>query len=186
MPKTGSEKCRLCSKLDVQSAISRHGPDGTDCWDGSKCHKRRTYYRNRDRYNKQKKQQYAISTGKIVPEITVAVPQTPAAILHLYRERKDAPLHAIAAELWVGGKQVAKVEPVHCLGWTGSQAKQYSKDILQCFSGQLEDCLLERFESQVELNPSQCPNPSLSTASGGKLMSVVQLELESLGAACDR
>ncbi|WP_110988992.1 hypothetical protein [Acaryochloris thomasi] len=151
MARAISEKCRRCAKLSAAEAKEK------ECWVGQPCHVRRHGYRNRDRYNKQKKQKYAIATGKIVPEITVAVPQNPAAILHLYRERKDAPLHAIAAELWVGGKQVAKVEPVHCLGWTGSQAKQYSKNILQSFSAQLEDCLLERFESQVELNPSQCP-----------------------------
>lgn len=157
MPKTASEKCRLCAKLDVQSAIARHGPHGTDCWDGTKCHKRRTYYRNRDRYNKTKKQQYAIKTGKVVPVVSVPVLDVPAATLHLYRERKDAPLHAIAAELWVGGEKKAIAQAVHCFGWTGSQVRQYSREILQAFSGQLGDALLDRFETTVEHHPQQCP-----------------------------
>ncbi|PZD70823.1 hypothetical protein C1752_08965 [Acaryochloris thomasi RCC1774] len=146
-----AEKCRRCAKLSVTEAKEK------DCWAGQVCHVRRHGYRNRDRYNKQKKKQYAIATGKIIPEITVAVPATPAAILHLYRVRVDAPLHAIAAELWIGQQQVAKVEPVHCLGWTGMQVKQYSREVLKGFSGQLEDVVLDRFETTVELNPNQCP-----------------------------
>ncbi|MGF1603912.1 MAG: hypothetical protein ACFCU8_18215 [Thermosynechococcaceae cyanobacterium] len=151
MARAIAEKCRRCAKLPVIDAKEK------DCWAGQPCHVRRHSYRNRDRYNKQKKQKYAIATGKIVPEITVAVPEIPAAILHLYRARVDAPLHAIAAELWVGQKQVAKVETVHCLGWTGMQVKQSLREILKGVSGQLEDVELERFETTVELNPNQCP-----------------------------
>ncbi len=44
MPKTANEKCRLCAKLSAEEAIARHGPDGTNCWVGGPCHKRRTYY----------------------------------------------------------------------------------------------------------------------------------------------
>jgi hypothetical protein len=63
MPKTTSEKCRLCARLSAEEAIARHGPDGTNCWVGEPCYKRRTYYRNRDRYNRNKRQQYRVATG---------------------------------------------------------------------------------------------------------------------------
>jgi len=51
MPARGSEKCRQSSKLSVEQALQKYGYQGTDCWEGEPCHKRRTYYRNRDRYN---------------------------------------------------------------------------------------------------------------------------------------
>jgi hypothetical protein len=157
MPKTVSEKCRQCAKLDLEMAIARHGIDGTNCWEGDKCHKRRTYYRNRDRYNQTKRQQYAIKAGKVVSVVSVVVPDVAAAILNLYRERKDAPLHAMGAELWVGGEKKAIAQAVHCFGWTGSQVRQYSREILKAFTGQLYGIDLERFETTVEHHPQQCP-----------------------------
>jgi hypothetical protein len=32
----------------------------------------------------------------------VPIPSVPAAVLYLYRQRVDAPIHAVGAELWVG------------------------------------------------------------------------------------
>ena len=63
VPKTGSERCRRCAKLSLEQAIALHGPDGTGCWEGSPCHKRRSYYKNRDRYNKQRRKQYRVNQG---------------------------------------------------------------------------------------------------------------------------
>ncbi|MCG9889936.1 MAG: hypothetical protein MH252_02530, partial [Thermosynechococcaceae cyanobacterium MS004] len=63
MPKSQSEKCRLCAKLSAEDAIALHGPAGTGCWVGEPCHKRRSYYRNRDRYNASKRQGSASRNG---------------------------------------------------------------------------------------------------------------------------
>ena len=156
MPKSAREKCRLCAKLDMEGAIARHGPAGTGCWEGDKCHKRRTYYRNRDRYNKDRRHQYAIETGRIVPVISVPVPESIAAIVHLYRTTKSSALHAIAAELLRSGVLVAKVEPVHTLGWTATQVKDYLRAVLRSFSEQVGE-EVGQFEAQVEHDPRGCP-----------------------------
>ena len=66
-----------------------------------------------------------------------SVPEIAAAVLHLYRPRVGDPLHAVGAELWVGQKKVAAIEPVHTLGMSGSQVKTYLKQILQSFSQEL-------------------------------------------------
>ena len=113
MPKSSSEKCRLCAKLSTEDAIALHGPSGTNCWDGDKCHKRRTYYRNRDRYNSDKRRAYRQSTGQEPAVLVIAPPAVFSAELHLYRARMDAPLHAIGAELRKGDVISAKIEPVH-------------------------------------------------------------------------
>ncbi len=153
MPSLRSEKCRLCSKLSAERALLKHGPEGTACWEGEPCHKRRTYYRHRERYNKTRrlKRQSPENAPLVVPVLLA-----PAAVLHLYRERVDAPLHAIGAELWMGKEKVAAIEPVHCLGLTSRQVAAYLQEVLQVFSQKYE-VAIAKFSAQVELDPSRCP-----------------------------
>ncbi len=153
MPTRSSEKCRQCSKLSLEQALQKHGLEGTNCWEREPCHKRRTYYRHRDRYNKARR------LKRQSPEnIPLEVPMTPApaAVLHLYRERVDAPLHAISAELWMGQEKIAAIEPVHCLGLTSRQVAAYLQQVLQVFSHKYE-VSISKFAAQVELDPSRCP-----------------------------
>ena len=153
MPAHSSEKCRLCSKLTTAQAQARHGSDGTGCWDNTYCHQRRSYYRHRDRYNKTRRlmRQSPENTPLAVP-----IAPAPAAVLHLYRERVDAPLHAIGAELWLGQEKLAAIEPVHCLGLTSRQITAYLQEVLQVFSHKYE-VSIAKFSAQVELNPKRCP-----------------------------
>lgn len=58
MPSKTSDKCRLCSKLTVKSAIAYHGTNGDGCWIGALCHKHRTYYKKRDLYNRNRRLKY--------------------------------------------------------------------------------------------------------------------------------
>ncbi|MGB8700841.1 MAG: hypothetical protein WCD18_15600 [Thermosynechococcaceae cyanobacterium] len=156
MPKSASEKCRLCSKLSAAEAIDRHGPTGNNCWVGDTCHKRRTYYRNRDRYNRDKRQQYRQKTGQEPVVLAIAPPTVAAAALQLYRARVDAPLHAIGAELRVGDRVVARIEPIHAQGLSAAQVKGFLREVLLAFSVQAgED--LGKFEVQQELSPGLCP-----------------------------
>jgi len=154
MARAQSEKCRRCAKLSAAEARQRY-----DCWsdEANRCHRRRSYYRSRDLYNKTRRQKYRVEKGTdgLVVDVLPA-PQTPAAVLHLYRERVGDPLHAVGAELWVGSQKVAAIAPVHTLGMSGSQVKAYLRQVLQAFS-QHQGVELERFEAQVELDPSACP-----------------------------
>ena len=59
MPTKIQDKCRQCSKLTVESAIARHGSEGDGCWVGELCHKRRTYYKKRDFYNRNRRLKYS-------------------------------------------------------------------------------------------------------------------------------
>lgn len=151
-----AERCRLCSKLTAAQAQARHGVEGTGCWDDNRCHQRRSYYRNRDRYNKQRRTKYRGAEGDEMTVKVVPIQAVSAAVLHLYRSRIGDPLHAVGAELWVGEKKVAVVEPVHTLGMTGSQVKGYLRQVLHAFSQQ-QRVVLEKFETQVELDPGICP-----------------------------
>jgi hypothetical protein len=156
MPKTASEKCRLCAKLSAQEAIARHGSTGTNCWEGEKCHKRRNYYRNRDRYNASKRKQYRQSTGQEPVVLAIAPPVVASAELHLYRARVDAPLHAIGAELRMGDRVVARIDPVHTQGLSAAQVKGFLREVLAAFSGQSGE-VLEKFDVQQERSPDRCP-----------------------------
>ena len=163
MPKSTSEKCRLCSKLSAAEAIAKHGLSGTNCWIGEPCHKRRSYYRNRDRINASKRQQYRgvavkaeVDNGKGTV-LTVVPTVVPAAVLHLYRARVDDPLHAIGAELWLGQSKIAEIAPVHTMGLMPAQIKGFLKEILTAFSGQMAGGDVTQFEVQKELSPDCCP-----------------------------
>ncbi|MBW4552114.1 MAG: hypothetical protein KME35_13550 [Aphanocapsa sp. GSE-SYN-MK-11-07L] len=156
MPKSQSEKCHRCAKLSIEAAIARHGPTGTGCWQGDKCHKRRTYYRNRDRYNQVKRQLYRQSTGKEPVVLAIAPPVVASAELHLYRGRVDAPLHAIGAELRRGDQVIFTIEPIHDQGLSAAQVKVFIKQVLQAFSEQV-GVELGKFEVQQERSPGMCP-----------------------------
>jgi hypothetical protein len=164
MARADSEKCRLCSKLSSQEAQARHGKTGDGCWDNTKCHNRRSYYRHRGIRNHTRKQHRRNETQNLVKEgdrtttvtLEIPVPAIPAAVVHWYRETKDAPLHALGAELWVGNDRVAKIDPVHCLGLTELQVKTLLLRILDGFS-QHSGLKLERFRTAVELHPLNCP-----------------------------
>lgn len=150
MPKGMVQKCRSCAKLSAEDAIALHGAEGTGCWVQSICPKRRYYYRNRDLLNKKRRKGTANDPIELLP------PAAPAAILHLYRERIDAPLHAVGAELWIGQKRQQKIAAMHCLGLTPGQIATHLQTVLQRLS---EECdrPLDKFAAQVELDPSQCP-----------------------------
>jgi hypothetical protein len=150
MPKGMVQKCRACAKLSANEAIALHGAEGTGCWVQAICSKRRYYYRNRDLLNKKRRKGAANDPIELLP------PTAPAAILHLYRERADAPLHAVGAELWVGQKRQQEIAAMHCLGLTPGQIATHLQAVLQRLSEECERPL-DKFAAQVELHPSQCP-----------------------------
>jgi hypothetical protein len=79
-----------------------------------------------------------------------------AASIIFYRERQDAPVHAIAAEIWQGNRKVLNVKPMHCLGLSPAQVVQVMAEILKACSVEL-NVELSKFASKVELHPSLCP-----------------------------
>jgi hypothetical protein len=163
MPKTTSEKCRLCAKLSAEEAIARHGPgSSTNCWDGEKCHKRRTYYRKRDQYNKDKRQQYRKSTGKEVIHLNLSVPANAKAELFLYRKNKSVAPHAIVGQLTLGGKvYLDGIHPEKHFNKRDpeefkAQCNQYTQQFFAAFSG-LAETTVQAFDFIHERSPSLCP-----------------------------
>lgn len=153
MPRPQKEKCRLCSKLSVAEAQAKHGPQGDNCWNAKVCHRRRNYYRHRDSVNPQRRRSRQVQQQAL---LDIPALEVPAAVLHLYRTRVGDPLPAVGAELGVGGRKIAAIEPVHTLGMAGSQVKGDLRKMLEAFSLQ-QGVVLERFEAHVELDSSACP-----------------------------
>ncbi|MCM1982406.1 hypothetical protein [Lyngbya confervoides] len=164
MARPTSEKCRRCAQQSVEVAQAK------DCWEGQKCHVRRSNYKTRDLRNRQRRKQYRMTQegspveaegltatgGSMTTQvIAVPVPESVAAIVHLWRQNKTAPLHAIGAELLRNGEKAIVVEPVHTLGWTAMQVKQYMRDVLQSLSEHVGQ-EIDKFEAQVEHGPDTC------------------------------
>jgi hypothetical protein len=162
MPKKVAHNCFQCSKLSHDEAQIK------SCWDADRCPNRRHYQRNKERISQQRRSlrtQAQLSdyteestTISIASSTTIAIdhPIGTAASIIFYRERQDAPVHAIAAEIWQGNRKVLSVKPMHCLGLSPSQVVGMMAEILKACSTEL-DVELGKFASKVELHPSLCP-----------------------------
>jgi hypothetical protein len=174
MPAKASDKCRQCSKLSVKSAIAQalpvtgfalHGTEGDGCWAGEPCHKRRTYYKKRDLYNRNRRLKYRGEKESAAQLNSINIPTVPAVIVYFYCQRKDEPLHAMSVELWVGQQKKAVRERVHTLGWKEANVREYIKSAIAqarpvtgftSFSQEYE-VSIGGVAATVELNPSLCP-----------------------------
>jgi hypothetical protein len=159
MPKKTGHNCAQCSKLGNTEAQAK------PCWDGDICPNRRYYHRHKQRISLERKvtrssrldgdsfadQRNQLRTIVIDPPVGIT------ASIIFYRERRDAPVHAIAAEVWQGGQgKVLSVEPMHCMGLSSGQVVELMTNILRSCSSDL-GVELTKFAHRIELHPSQCP-----------------------------
>ncbi|MBD2121048.1 hypothetical protein [Trichocoleus sp. FACHB-262] len=83
------------------------------------------------------------------------VPIAPAAILVLYRQQTNAPVHAVAAEVWQENQPIAVVPAIHCMGLKGDRVSAYIKEMLASLAQQFG---VTRFEDVIKEVPvAQCP-----------------------------
>lgn len=179
MPKALPEKCRLCAKLPAIEAKQLHGSEGDNCWDAQRCPNRRSYARHRDRRNQQRNQQRWAQQGRLsvqlndqsLTEETIAqIRSHPgvkqlrfetelpdggyAAVLQVYRRAVDAPLVAIAGEVWRGRVKEADIAPIACATLTPRQVEIYVERLLNKL-GELYG--IRKFAVLEELAPEACP-----------------------------
>ncbi len=162
MPRKPNKACLHCASLSVEAAIALHGVDGDNCWNPQVCHRKRSHYRHRDDNNairrRLRRQNLTAGVAQVSEpiEITLSEPaMTPAAVLVLYRQHSDAPVHAVAAEVWQGNQKVAEVKPIHCMGMRGDRVSAYIKEMLVSLHQQFD---IARFEDVIkEIPVSRCP-----------------------------
>ncbi len=155
MPARGRDKCKECSKLSLEQALQKHGPEGDGCWEGEPCHKRRTYYRHRERYNRSRRLKYKGEKETSAQLAGIPIPPIPAVVIHFYRKRKDDELHALGAELWVGQQKRESLPPVHTLGWTEGDVKAYIRGLVKEYARKYE-LQISGIAATVELDPCLC------------------------------
>lgn len=168
--------CQACAELTIDAAKALHGPDGDNCWNAATCHRRRSHYRNRwdinkirrDRRTQHKKQQSpavadAGSDAGVEPSLlasseSFALPlPSPAlsAVLVIYGEGLNKPVHAVGVELWLGEKRIHTIAPVHCMGMLKPQFDQYIRTLAEQIYEQFR---IPRFEPDIKfLSPYNCP-----------------------------
>lgn len=168
MPRIAPKKCITCSQLAIAQVLELHGASGDHCWNPQVCHAKRTYYRHRPKYVESKWQRRHSppaqpgSTPDIparkdeAQELEVKLPDYAIALMQLYRTNASTDVHAVGAQLWVGGKLVTSVRPIHTLGMTEGQVKNYLRQVLKDLSQQ-HGVELTGFGSQVTLDPKACP-----------------------------
>lgn len=155
------KKCLHCATLPVEVASVLHGPDGDNCWNPKLCHRKRSHYRHREDNNSSRRR--FRKTGKLSTkqpgDFVEVTPPTPplanAAVLVLYRQHKNAPVHAVAAEVWSGSVKIAGVKPVHCMGMRGDRVREYIQEMLELLEQQFG---VSRFEDVIkEIPVEECP-----------------------------
>ncbi|MDX2242505.1 MAG: hypothetical protein NW224_17600 [Leptolyngbyaceae cyanobacterium bins.302] len=184
MPRRVNKKCQHCALLAVEDAIAQHGAEGDNCWNpeniygwGYDCHRRRSHYRHRADNNAIRRRQRRAAGRQVhVLPISQSMPLVDepadepvqlsaptiqpvlAAVLVLYRQGKDTPVHAIAAEVWRGNQKVATVEAFHCMGMRGDKVTASIKELL---SSLYEQFGISKFEDVIKEVPvTQCPIPN--------------------------
>jgi len=161
MPRTAPKKCITCPQLSMSEVRELHGEQGDNCWNPKVCRSRRNWHKNRQRYVETRWQQR--HPGEMRQEgedqesaIEVPLLEYPVAIIQMYRNNASSDVHAVGAELWIGGKLASRVEPVHCLGLTEGQVKAHLRRVLRAFS-EHHGFELTAFGSQVSIDPVTCP-----------------------------
>ena len=159
-----SKKCVECAQLSAADAQQLHGKKGDGCWHDKRCPSKRSYYRNRQQLNEQRRLQYQQQVagdtfGKEQVEtvsLPVAEESRPYANLYIWREkRKDAPIHAIAASVFQNGSKVLEVAPIHCAGYRKRQIEKYvQKDVMSCLNARFG---ITFFADEIRLEPIECP-----------------------------
>lgn len=160
-----AKKCKHCSTLSTEDAKVLHGSDGDNCWNPTVCHRRRSHYRHRDDINRIRRR-IRRNTEQSTPnrdlnhnsyeEICIPVDRASlAAVLVLYRQTKQSPVHAIAAEVWQGTQKIGGVAAVHCMGMRGNQVTNQIHTMLTTISNTFG---ISRFEDVIkELPVESCP-----------------------------
>ena len=162
-----SKKCKHCCMLSIEEAKALHGESGDNCWNPSTCHRRRSHYRHRDDINRTRRRvrrnakkvplpsNPTTSSYQTLTIDPVADSQPCAAVLVLYRQTKQSPVHAIAVEIWRGAEKIGEVSPVHCMGMRGNQVTQHIQTILTAIKEQFG---ITRFEDVIkEKKVEECP-----------------------------
>lgn len=149
-------RCVACVQLSVEEARQQ------ECWVESRCHRRRSHYRHRDRLRRQaslQRQQPTVTTEPI------AVSSNYAAFLVLYRSSKEAPVHAVAAEIWQGSTKIGLTQVIHTFGLKAIPQNQAGTRVepIQAVIAELLNTLRQQFNitgfewEVIELPPSACP-----------------------------
>lgn len=155
MARKPQAKCIQCAHQSAEVACAK------SCWDSAKCPKRRYYYKNRVELNQKHraKRQKQVDEGGISISMKVS---SKFGVLYFWKaNRKDAPIHAFAAALWIDQKKVAYIEPIHFVGLTPSVAKQKIREAqlllinhaksLSGGKGELKFDIIEN------IDPASCP-----------------------------
>ncbi|MGB7251799.1 MAG: hypothetical protein WBC73_22880 [Phormidesmis sp.] len=159
-----TKKCVECAQLSAADAQLLHGKKGDGCWNDKRCPSKRSYYRNRQRLNEQRRLEYQQQVSAVEPagdqvetvSLSVAEASAPYANLYIWREkRKDAPIHAIAASVFQEGSKVLEVAPIHCAGYRKRQLEQYvQKKVMPYLKARFG---ITFFADEIRLEPIECP-----------------------------
>ena len=159
MGRQPNEKCWACSLLTAIEARKLHdeASGGDGCWKDETCRSRRSYYR--------KGRGKGVRRLSAIEVVQVPIPAVPYVVLHTYLDKPRSPadevvIHAMCAELWIGGTPKAMTEPQHTFGLPPRLVKEYARQLLEALYqhyGNGQRMGFERFAREEQHSIAQCP-----------------------------
>lgn len=148
-----NQRCIECALLATEAAHHRA------CWDGVRCHNRRSYYRGKLAQQQRAQEEPPVPSPHTPVVLDVPLPETPTAILYRYHPPESSTtLHAVCAELYRGSHLVAKTKPIHTGALTERTLRIYLQNVLDVFSRQVNAPItLFRESINLPLNRHACP-----------------------------
>ena len=154
MPRLKNHQCAACSRTCVEQAKQK------DCWEGQRCHDRRSHYRNRQTRISDRRLKYRLNkanTPSTNEPLTISIappPVTkPLAIAVVYSPPTGG-IHAIAFEVWQDAKLIAKVEAVHCQRWNNLDLAAHTQNVLGDLNRRFG---MTKLATRKTLPASECP-----------------------------
>ena len=100
-----------------------------------------------------------------IATVVVPVPAMSYVVLHTYvdqvrQPQDDVVIHAMCAEVWVGGEPIALTQPQHTFGLPPRMVKDYARQLLEALCqqyGKGKRSGFERFAREEQHSVAQCP-----------------------------
>lgn len=159
MGRRTNEKCWACALLTPEESRKLHdaAQGGDGCWEDTRCHSRRSYYR--------KGRSQRVRRSPAIAELPVPLLAVFSVVLHTYVDQPRQPkdevvIHALCAELWHGNQPIAITQPQHTFGLPPRLVKDYARQLLEALYQQYGNGRrsgFERYAREEQHGIAQCP-----------------------------
>lgn len=148
MPRRKNLACIRCPTQSVETAQAKA------CWNGQKCHAKRSYYAKHALNKAKKRSRHRGQRLEAIDIPLFAHTLPPQVLITFYRDRADGPIHAIEFAVVDQGQSLSQVKPIHLKGVPQAKRRSHIHNVLSVLKAQFAQDLTV---SQARQPISSCP-----------------------------